>query len=331
MGNVEGAAKQHAEALALARQAGRTDVEAMQLGNLGNVARAQDDLPRATSFQRQALILKRELGARRQIAITLADFASIAALDGRGGRAARLVGAALALRELIGTPQPVPERMDMERCIADVRMSLGAEQWSSELRAGREWAPNNRMSVPDWPDVQTMSTTRQPGLAARGLYSATPGDVRDPQTTQEQPTKPERIKMSGVRAEGSVNLESAYQNYLVFLNNSVGQASTLLLHDYVNRQGLYVASKDHPTPFLIYGDGTMLKGGDGVKIASETAQMSQQSILDVLERGTTQITPELIRSRFPTMARGVHQRYAPARAVERLHAGPRAQGIWSRA
>ncbi len=166
-----------------------------------------------------------------------------------------------------------------------------------------EWAPHNNMSVPDWPEVQTMTTARQPGLAARGLYSVTPGDVRDPQTTQEQPTRPDRVKMSGVRAENGVDLQTAYQNYLVFLNNSVVQASTLLLHDYVNRTGLYVASKDHPAEYLVYGDGTMLNGGDGVKIASETAQMSQQSIQEVLERGTTQITPELIRSRFPSMAR----------------------------
>ena len=69
-----------------------------------------------------------------------------------------------------------------------------------------EWAaPKWYVGVPDWVEVQTMTEARQPGLAARGLYSATPGGVRDPQTTQEQPTKPERIKMSGVRAEGSVN------------------------------------------------------------------------------------------------------------------------------
>jgi len=165
-----------------------------------------------------------------------------------------------------------------------------------------EWAPDNRMSVPDWPEVSTMTTKRQPGLAARGLYSGLPGDVRDPQTTQEQPTRPERMKMSGARPDGSLNQDTAYQNYLVLLNNSVVQSSTLLVHDYINRTGLYVASKDHPKPFLIYGDSTMLNGGEGVQIAGETAHMSQQSIQDILDRGTTQFTPELIRGRFPTMA-----------------------------
>ena len=109
--------------------------------------------------------------------------------------------------------------------------------------------------------------------------------------------------MSGVRAEGSITQEVAYQNYLILLNNSVVQSSSLALHDYINKQGLYVASKDQSTPFLIYGDSTMLNGGDGVRIASETAHMSQQSIQDVLDRGTTTLTPDRIRNRFPTLAR----------------------------
>jgi hypothetical protein len=167
-----------------------------------------------------------------------------------------------------------------------------------------EWAaPKWYVSVPDWVEIQTMTQARQPGLAARGLYSSNPGSVRDPQTTQEQATKEERIAMSGVRADGPISRDSAYQNYLVFLNSSVSQASTLAVHDYINRKGLYVASKDQPTPFEIWGDGTMLNGGDGVRIASETAHMSQQSIQDVLERGTTSITPDRIRNRFPSMAR----------------------------
>ena len=48
-----------------------------------------------------------------------------------------------------------------------------------------------------------MTAARQPGLAARGLYTGVPGGVRDPQTTQEQGTLPERIAMSGVQADGA--------------------------------------------------------------------------------------------------------------------------------
>ena len=171
-------------------------------------------------------------------------------------------------------------------------------QWFVEW-ASQKWSE----SVPDWVEVQTMTTTRQPGLAARGLYSATPGGVRDPQTTQEQATLAARIAMSGVQADGSITQNAAYQNYLILLNNAVTQSATLALHDYLNKNGLYVASVDQPTPFQVWGDGTLLNGGDGVKIASDTAHMSQQSIQDVLDTGSTSITPDRIRSQFPTFAR----------------------------
>ena len=171
-------------------------------------------------------------------------------------------------------------------------------QWFVEW-ASQKWF----VSVPDWVEVQTMTTARQPGLAARGLYSATPGGVRDPQTTQEQATEPQRIAMSGVQADGSITQASAYQNYLILLNNAVSQSATLALHDYLNKTGLYVASVDQPTPYQVWGDGTLLTGGDGVKIASDTAHMSQQSIQDVLDTGATSITPDKIRTRFPTSAR----------------------------
>ena len=167
-----------------------------------------------------------------------------------------------------------------------------------------EWASQKWFeSVPDWVEVQTMTTTRQPGIAARGLYSPTPGGVRDPQTDQEQATLAARIAMSGVQADGSIAQATAYQNYLILLNNAVTQSATLAVHDYLNKNGLDVASVDQPTPYQVWGDGTLLTGGDGVRIASDTAHMSQQSIQDVLDKGSTTITADKIRSRFPTSAR----------------------------
>jgi len=168
-----------------------------------------------------------------------------------------------------------------------------------------EWAaPMRYERVPDWEQVKTITAARQPGLAARGLYTpATPGAVRDPQTAEEQASRRQRMAMSGVGADGSIFQEAAYQNYLTFLNNSVIQSSPLALHDYLNGRGLWVASQDQQTPFELFGDNTMLNGGEGVQIASETAHMSQQSLQDVLLNGTTKITSEHIRSRFPTSAR----------------------------
>lgn len=138
LGNLAEAASHHSEALALARQAGRADVEAYQLGDLGNVARQQGDVIRAMALQQQALELKWVLGDRRQIAITLEDLASVAAATGAGERAARLLGAATALRERIGAPQPVPERTAAEQAVARSRAMLGGEAWAAAFSAGHQ-------------------------------------------------------------------------------------------------------------------------------------------------------------------------------------------------
>jgi non-specific serine/threonine protein kinase len=137
LGDLASAAARHTEALALARQLGRTNLEAFQLGDLGNVARRQGDLVRATALHRQALELKYALGARRQIAITLEDLASVAGAEGRGEHAACLLGVASAVRETIGTPQAIPERLATEQAVAAVRAALGEEAWAAAFTAGR--------------------------------------------------------------------------------------------------------------------------------------------------------------------------------------------------
>jgi non-specific serine/threonine protein kinase len=137
LGDLEGAERCLDEASAIARQAGRTDIEAWELGGLANVARRQGDLARATALQRRALAMQTTLGDRRQIAISLQHLAQIQASAGRGEPAARLLGAATALRELIGAPQPAPERSDTEQTVAGVWAALGEPLWATAFQAGR--------------------------------------------------------------------------------------------------------------------------------------------------------------------------------------------------
>ena len=81
--------------------------------------------------------MKRALGARRQLAITLEDLAALAAAEGRGMRAAHLLGAAEALRAAIGAPRPIPERRATERTAAVARAAIGDEAWAVALTDGR--------------------------------------------------------------------------------------------------------------------------------------------------------------------------------------------------
>ncbi len=174
-----------------------------------------------------------------------------------------------------------------------------------------EWAATGLgrlMPVADWKMVKTMTSARQGGLAARGLYDGflDPSRrplARDPQTADEQWSARRRMDVAGVTADGTRSQADAYKHYLTFVKNAGVQVSSGVLHDHYTRTGLTVASAAHPAPFEIYGDCTMMDGGDGVRIASETAHLSQASIGELIDRGTTGITTAQIFNRFPTLVR----------------------------
>ncbi len=180
-------------------------------------------------------------------------------------------------------------------------------QWFIEWAADKWYVP-----IADWDKVQYMTTARQPGVAAPGLYDmANPGYVFDPQTAEEQATLQSRMDTCGIEADGSTSQAQAYQNYLAFLNGTVVQAASGALHDYFNARSLWVSSVVDTTPYQIWGDDTLLNGGDGVRIASETAHASQQSIIDLLTTGTTATNWQDIANRFPTKVRAADGSMVP--------------------
>ena len=172
-------------------------------------------------------------------------------------------------------------------------------QWFVEWAAGKWYVP-----VADWDAVKTMTAARQPGIAAMGLYNpANPGATRDPQTSEEQGSLAARMAMTGVQADGSISQAAAYQNFLTFMNGSTSQCASGVLHDHFNAKSLWVASANNRAGFQIWGDDTMLNGGDGVRIASETAHLSQQSIIEILASGSTKIQAQDMLDRMPTQVR----------------------------
>jgi len=49
-----------------------------------------------------------------------------------------LLGTATALHAMIGTPQPIPERVASEQAVARARAALGEEAWQAAFAAGGE-------------------------------------------------------------------------------------------------------------------------------------------------------------------------------------------------
>ena len=77
---------------------------ATALNRLGTVAHAQGDDGRATALYEESLTLCRELGDKHGLAECLEGLAGVAVAQQHLERAARLLGAAAALREAIGAP-----------------------------------------------------------------------------------------------------------------------------------------------------------------------------------------------------------------------------------
>jgi hypothetical protein len=136
-GDLERGTASFEEALALYRQDGDRRGTALCLQNLGGVARRRGEVVQAEALGREGLVLLRDLGNLRGCTEGLELLASIAGTAGQGERAARLLGAAAAQRETLGTPQPPQEQVEVEQAVAAARAALGEEAWAAAYAAGR--------------------------------------------------------------------------------------------------------------------------------------------------------------------------------------------------
>ena len=106
---------------------------------LGRVALAREDWPRATALLGESLSLWGELGERPSVPLTLEDLASAAAAAGQPERAARLWGAAEALRATLGVPMAPQRRQGHTAAAAGARAAGPGQRGST--RRGRKGGP----------------------------------------------------------------------------------------------------------------------------------------------------------------------------------------------
>jgi non-specific serine/threonine protein kinase len=176
-GDVAGAAAHFEEALDLFRATGNTYGIGFVLSNLGKAARRQGDYPRAVMLYQESLVLLYEQGDRPSIASNLRGLALVAALMRQHTRAARLWGAADALREAIGAPEPRQSSRAQE-AIAATRRGLGDDVFAAAWASGRALplAEAVAEALQTGPDAGRQST---PNLQAALLerYSLTAREV----------------------------------------------------------------------------------------------------------------------------------------------------------
>jgi non-specific serine/threonine protein kinase len=104
---------------------------------LGLVAQASGDRARARSLLRESVTLRHQIGDAEGLAGCLEGLAAVARSEGDLLRTARLLAAADALREVNGTPVPVPEQAAHEACLAAARDALGEQRFAAAWAAGR--------------------------------------------------------------------------------------------------------------------------------------------------------------------------------------------------
>ncbi|MGH8910086.1 MAG: BTAD domain-containing putative transcriptional regulator [Egibacteraceae bacterium] len=114
------------QALAAYRAVGFAEGIVQALWTLAVAAERRGEHQRAAALYLERLPLSRQLGNRRWTAVSLEGLARVAAAREQPVTAARLLGAASALRAAISAPVVASERADRDRCLADVRAALGS-------------------------------------------------------------------------------------------------------------------------------------------------------------------------------------------------------------
>ncbi len=137
VGDYERATALQSESLALSRELRDSAGIAFVLRNLGKVALHQSESGRATVYFRESLILSREIGDRWLSEEGLEGFAAVASATGHYERAARLLGAADQLREILGWHPSPPDQVDYDECTASTRAALGNTAFSAAWAEGR--------------------------------------------------------------------------------------------------------------------------------------------------------------------------------------------------
>jgi tetratricopeptide (TPR) repeat protein len=140
-GQYERARQLHEESLPLFRESAAQNNgnlgAAFAFHGLGETALAEGNAPLATAHLTEALNLFRELGHRAGMAWCLAGLAGAAALDAEPERAARLWGAAEALRQSIGARRAPAARATRERLMAAACEQLGKKAFAASWAEGQ--------------------------------------------------------------------------------------------------------------------------------------------------------------------------------------------------
>jgi tetratricopeptide (TPR) repeat protein len=154
-GEYERATRLHEDSLPLFRQRGARYLGiAWAFQGLGETALAQGKTTRARTHLTKALVLFHDFGHTYGVAWCLAGLAGAAVLDEDPEGAARLWGAAEALRQSIGCRPAPAARATRERLMAAAREQLGDEAFAAVWNAGQAMTMEQAIELALQPEVE---------------------------------------------------------------------------------------------------------------------------------------------------------------------------------
>jgi non-specific serine/threonine protein kinase len=173
-GDLALAVVRHEEALRICREHGYTFGVIRSLRDLGDVDRERGDFAAAVARYRECVEILGEQGDLRAVADSLAGTALVAAVWRQPARAARLLGAADALRERYGGAFIFPDDRTMhERTLAGIRSALDEPATRSALMAGRRFTVAEAIA-----ELRALTPTENPaGPVTRGAGTLSPREA----------------------------------------------------------------------------------------------------------------------------------------------------------
>jgi tetratricopeptide (TPR) repeat protein len=146
-GDLGAARKLFEQSLDLSRELGDKQSWASSLSGLAEVAREDGEHERAMSLHRESLLARQELEDKPGIAGSLEGLGSVLADVGLAETAVRLLAAAEALRESIGSPLPPVAMQEHERVVNKLRAEVDLEIFISFWNQGREMSEDEAVRL----------------------------------------------------------------------------------------------------------------------------------------------------------------------------------------
>jgi predicted ATPase/class 3 adenylate cyclase/DNA-binding CsgD family transcriptional regulator len=153
------------ESISKARETGDPENLAIALALLGRVKTIQGDLAVAFACYKESLTIANQVQLKGVLASDIEGLAAVFVVQGAFAWAARLWGAAEALREAAGTPLPPIYRHEYEQSVAAAHSQLGKQLFLAAWAEGRNMIMEQVLAAPGTATIpEPLPTTRPTSL-----------------------------------------------------------------------------------------------------------------------------------------------------------------------